>query len=230
MPEKRKRNECWTTEIPKKKFSQEKVKPLDDSQHKIESWQEFTDSTTLHGLKYVFKRRHFLVRSIWILLLVALFTYYVLTVYRAFSKYYSYPINTLVTTKQDLKEMNFPAVTICSHNYFAKSKLYMKDDNPLFASSDLNISLCDITKKVRGNLPCRLSLLCCCQPPHTINISISLSNCTSQYRRNLLLAKLQSSHKSDIEIFLERLQPRHKCHGWSPLQVWRVVPLFCKKL
>lgn len=147
MAEKRKRNECWTTEIPKKKFSQEKLKPLDDSQHKIESWQEFTDSTTLHGLKYVFKKRPFLVRSIWIVLLVALFAYYVLTVYRAFSKYYSYPINTLVTTKQDLKEMNFPAVTICSHNYFAKSKLYMKDDNPLFASSDLNISLCDITKK-----------------------------------------------------------------------------------
>jgi len=204
MAEEKKRNECWTTEIPEEKFSQEKVKVLEDGQPSTETWQEFTDSTTLHGLKYVFKKRHFLVRSIWIILLLASLAYYVLTVYRAFSKYYSYPINTLVTTKQDLKEMDFPAVTVCSHNYFARSKLYMRDDNPLFASSGLNISLCDVTKKVRGDMACGLSLLCCCQPPHTVNMSISLPNCTTEYRKKLLMAKMQSSHQSDVEVFLER--------------------------
>ena len=199
MAEKKTTPECWTTESQKNELPQDNVKPHITG----ETWEEFTDNTTLHGLKYVFKKRHFLIRSIWIVLLLASLAYYVLTVYRAFNKYYSYPINTLVTTKQDLKEMDFPAVTICSHNYFAMSKLNMKDDDPQFAASGLNISLCDVTKKVRGNNPCGMSLLCCCQPPHTVNMSISLPNCTEQYRRDLLLAKHQSSFQSDVETFLE---------------------------
>ena len=199
MIEKKTTPECWTTEsesqgenLPKKQ------KPS------TETWEEFTDNTTLHGLKYVFKKRHFVIRLFWVVLLLVALTYYVIIVYRAFSKYYSYPINTLVLTKQDLKEMDFPAITICSHNYLAKSKLFMRDDNPLFAASGLNITLCDVTKKVRGNNPCGLSLICCCQPPHTVNMSISLPNCTKKYRHDLLSARHQSNFKSDVEIFLER--------------------------
>ena len=114
-----------------------------------EMWREFVDNTTLHGIRYVFKKRHIPIRLIWLLLLLASGGYYIFTVYRAFNKYYERPINTVVSQK-NLKEMDFPAVTICSLNAFAKSKIFMTDDNPLFASSGLNISSCAVTAGVRA--------------------------------------------------------------------------------
>ena len=67
--------------------------------------------------------------------------------------------NTM-TVRKHLVQMDFPAVTICPLNMFAKSKIFMTDNNPLFASSSLNISSCAMTSGVRGNHPCGWSLLC----------------------------------------------------------------------
>ena len=157
-------------------------------------------NTTLHGIRYVFTKRHIVIRLTWMILLLTSAGYYILTVYEAVNKFYSRPINTVIGTTH-VKEIDFPAVTICPLNFFAKKKLYMTDDNPLFASSGLNISACALTSRVRGNRPCGLSLLCCCRPPQSVNTTASLPNCTDQYRQALLGVLRRASHHVDFESF-----------------------------
>ena len=159
-------------------------------------WQEFVDNTTLHGVRYVFKKRHILISLIWVVLLLASGGYYIFTVYTAFKKYYNRPINTVVSRKH-VKEMDFPAVTVCPLNEFAASKLYMTNDNPLFVSSGLNISSCAVTSKVRGDQPCGWSLLCVL--PEYETLRPALPNCTSQYREELLNTMQESAHYIDRE-------------------------------
>ena len=188
-------NNLWSTKLPEEVTSHNI--PERSKQTSADMWRDFVDNTTLHGIRFVFMKRHILIRLLWLVLLLTSGGYYIFTVYRAFNKYYSRPINTVLSHKH-LKKMDFPAVTICSLNLFAKSKLLMTDDNPLFASSGLNISSCAVTSKVRGNKPCGLSLLCCCAPRNSI---ADLPGCTSQYRQNLTSAMQQSFHRPDAEEF-----------------------------
>lgn len=166
-----------------------------------EMWRKVTDNTTLHGMRYVFMKRHIVVRLMWIVTMLIAGGYYVFVVYNAFHKYYSRPINTVISTTRASK-MNFPAITICPLNVFAKSKIFMTDDNPLFASNGLNLTLCPLTSKVRVSLPCGVSVLCCCTPREFLHfIQSRLPDCTSQYRQDLLEALQQSPNDHDIELF-----------------------------
>ena len=161
-------------------------------------WQEFVDNTTLHGIRYVFKKpRHILIRLIWFVLLLTSGGYYIFTVYTAFITYFDRPINTVVSSK-NVEGMDFAAVTICPQNDFAKSKLYMTDDNPLFASTRLNISACAVTSKVRGERPCGWSLLCALPEFQTFRPAIP--NCTSQYSNDLWSEIQKSLHYIDKEV------------------------------
>lgn len=188
-----------TSDFAMAKFEEEQKppKPNNKNQTSAEMWREFVDNTTLHGIRYVFMRRHVLIRLLWLLLLLSSGGYYVFTVYRAFNKYYSRPISTVLSRK-NLKEMDFPAVTICQLNLFARSKILMTDDNPQFASSGLNLSSCAVTSEVRGHRPCGLSLLCCCAPISEEK-ALVLPNCTRQYRQDLLAVMQTSGHQPNIE-------------------------------
>ena len=166
-------------------------------QTSAEMWREFVDNTTLHGIRYVFMKRHVLIRLLWLVLLLSSGAYYIFTVYRAFNKYYNRPISTVLSRK-NLKEMDFPAVTICPLNLFARSKILMTDDNPLFASSGLNISSCAVTSEVRGHRPCGLSLLCCCAPISEEE-ALVFPNCTKQYRQDLLAVLQALGHQPNME-------------------------------
>ena len=172
----------------------------DNSQARTAMWREFVDSTTLHGIRYVFLHRHILIRFVWIVIMLVSGGYYVFLVQAAFYKYYSRPINT-VLTHEHVSEMKFPAVTICPLNFFAKSKLLMRDDNPLFASKGLNISSCAVTAGVRGDRPCGLSLLCCCAPPEFEDLTAAIPNCTAQYKQDLLEVMQQTLHRPDVDTF-----------------------------
>ena len=189
-----------TRDFAMSKFEEEQKpsQPIKKKQTSTEMWREFVDNTTLHGIRYVFMRRHVLIRLLWLVLLLSSGGYYIFTVYRAFNKYYSRPINTVLSRK-NLREMDFPAVTICSLNLFARSKIIMTDDNPLFESSGLNISTCAVTSEVRGHRPCGLSLLCCCAPISEEDALLSVPNCTRQYRQDLLAAMQTSGHQPSIE-------------------------------
>ena len=190
-----------TNDFQMTKIEREQKPPQTNSKSKSSAnmWREFVDETTLHGIRYVSMKRHILIRLLWLVLLLTSGGYYSFTVYRAFNKYYSHPINTVLSRK-NLKQMDFPAVTICSLNFFAKSKILMTDNNPLFASSGLNISSCSVTSGVRGDRPCGLSLLCCCSPFPEV---LTFPNCTTQYRQDLLGVMQKSGHPHDIVEFYQ---------------------------
>ena len=162
---------------------------------------KFANDATLHGIRYVsMNQRHIVIRFIWLLLLLISGGYFILTVYKAFDKFYSHPINTIISTHHVTK-MTFPAVTICPLNLFARSKMFVTDDNPNFAKSGLNISSCAVTSPVRGKLPCGLSLACCCTPEAFRNVYNAIPNCTIKYRQDLLDIIKRSSHYLDLRNF-----------------------------
>ena len=181
--------------ITRKEQEQEPPQTNGDSKTSADMWQKFLDNTTLHGIRYVFTKRHVLIRLLWLVFLLTSGGYYIFTVYKAFDKYYSRPI-TVVLSRKHKKQMDFPAVTICPQNIFSKRKILMTDNDPLFSSSGLNISSCAVTSVVRGNQPCGLSLLCCCT--HFSNIVV-LPNCTTQYQQDLSAIIRKSGHGIDLE-------------------------------
>ncbi|PFX24157.1 Acid-sensing ion channel 1 [Stylophora pistillata] len=196
-----------------KKLSQKSAQVGDNNaQSSTDIWREFVNGTTLHGIRYVFMRRQIFIRLIWMIMLLSSGGYYISTVYGAFAKYYDRPVTTLVSRNR-LKEMDFPAVTICPLNLFTKSKIFMKDDDPLFASSGLNISTCAVTAEVRGNRPCGLSILCCCFPA---DLETDLPFCESQYKQVLLKVMLQQSNRLDVENFF-RLYSQNTTSMIGPL-------------
>ena len=192
-------SDFWKEQNSEVEFSQKETQHI-NKQIPAELWREFVDNTTLHGIRYVFMKRHILIRLLWLVLLLISGGYYVSIVYGAINKYYDRPINTVVSRKH-LKQMDFPAVTICPLNMFTKSKIFMTDNNPLFASSGLNISSCAVTSKVRGNLPCGWSLLCSYDLPRYLDSISGLPNCTSQYKQVLVDAMNKSFHRPDQEDF-----------------------------
>ena len=191
-------SDFWKEQNPEVEFSQKEAQHI-NKEIPAEMWREFVDNTTMHGIRYVFMKRHVVIRLLWLVLLLSSGGYYIFTVYRAFNKYYNRPISTVLSRK-NLKEMDFPAVTICPLNLFARSKIFMTDDNPLFTSSGLNISSCAVTAEVRGHRPCGLSLLCCCAPIDEKEALI-LPSCTRQYRQDLLAVMQTSGHHPSIEEF-----------------------------
>ncbi|CAH3163761.1 unnamed protein product [Porites evermanni] len=74
----------------------------------------------------------------------------------------------------------------------------MTDDNPLFASTGLNISACAVTSKVRGDRPCGWSLLCALPDFQTFRPAIP--NCTRQYSNDLWSELQKSLHYIDKEV------------------------------
>ncbi|XP_022785106.1 acid-sensing ion channel 4-like [Stylophora pistillata] len=85
-----------------------------------ERWNDFVESTTLHGLAYVVTSKSRIRRILWaVFLLVAI----VFVSYQSFTmlkKYFSFPNTTKVSLKYDAKP-DFPAVTICNFNKFRNS-------------------------------------------------------------------------------------------------------------
>ena len=122
-------SDVWKEQNPEVEFSQKETQHI-NKQIPAEMWREFVNNTTLHGIRYVFMKRHILTRLLWLVLLLTSGGYYVSVVYGAVNKYYDRPINTVVSRKH-LKQMDFPAVTICPLNMFTKSKIFMTDNNPL---------------------------------------------------------------------------------------------------
>ena len=192
-------SDFWKEQNPEVEFSQKEAQHI-NKEIPTEMWREFVDNSTMHGIRYVFIKRHILIRLLWLVLLLTSGGYYVSMVYGAINKYYDRPINTVVSRKH-LKQMDFPAVTICSLNMYTKSKIFMTDNNPLFGSSGLNITSCAVTSGVRGNHPCGWSLLCSYALPRYLDSTSSLPNCTSQYKQVLLNAMKKSFHRPDQEEF-----------------------------
>ena len=83
---------------------------------------EFLESTTFHGVKYVFFSRRWWVRLIWGLLVIAAWTGFLLQAYKSISRFISFPTSTTITVESP-ESLEFPAITACNFNYFVNSSI-----------------------------------------------------------------------------------------------------------
>ena len=85
-----------------------------------QTWHNFVQNATLHGLLYVFSSPSTFRRILWTVLLLSGVGYFSYQTSGLLKKYFSYPIITKVTLVYE-KDAEFPAVTICSFNMVRKT-------------------------------------------------------------------------------------------------------------
>lgn len=127
----------------------------------LSKWIEFATNATLHGLRYVVQSSipsHR--RMAWALLLFAASGAYLYNSTKSVKKYFSRPIKTEISQETPRNGLKFPAVTICNLNQFMKTKIDTTDEDDNFEKLGLNISGCNETRNVRGNMTCGQALLC----------------------------------------------------------------------
>jgi len=188
------------------------VKPIDSSndssEEKVDSeksslsvdWRDFASNTTLHGLRYTVEKRLSIPRrAIWLILLLVANSAYIFYGTIAFLKFMSRPTKTVITQEAPTDGLKFPAVTICNLNKFAKSKIDMVDEDKNFVKMGLNISGCNETREVRGNLTCGQALLCV----YDIYSASVVPGCDRTTRQNIIKVLTGTSKRLfDEETFL----------------------------
>nr|XP_006826103.1 PREDICTED: acid-sensing ion channel 1-like [Saccoglossus kowalevskii] len=111
-------------------------------------FREFSSDTTLHGLRYAVAEgvepwRRFL----WTVLLVIAVSATAVYMYLCWYKFFSFPVNTVVTLTYKSK-LRFPAITICNYNQYRKSVVkgtrfeeWVRQQYPLFNFSDDDVQV-----------------------------------------------------------------------------------------
>ena len=77
----------------------------------VKGFQEFLESSTIHGLSYIADNRR-LVRLLWICVVTAGFTGSFIMIQQSFSSWAKSPITTTIETRP-ITEIDFPNVTVC---------------------------------------------------------------------------------------------------------------------
>ena len=157
----------------------------------FEIWKSFVDGTSLHGIRYVFWRRPLWARIGWLIILLLFTAYFLFTAYESLTKFFSFPINTVVTQKYEDK-LEFPAVSICPLNLVSRKNMFTLDDDPDFKNDGLNDSFCSATASVRDGKPCGAAMMCCCVSFFLFDAARTVPNCTSEYAESLIAAQVKS--------------------------------------
>ncbi|XP_068673629.1 acid-sensing ion channel 2-like isoform X1 [Montipora foliosa] len=178
-----------------------------EANEKIPTWKDFSNYVTLHGFHYIFEgRRLSLARVTWLLLLIIFTGYVVYSLCCSIIKYFDYPIATVLRIEYPVDNMPFPAVTLCPLTTITNSKASMKDDHPSFNKLGLNIDACKATAAVRAGRPCGEALLCCCANIVT-SIRGVVDNCTEEYRNELTEALKASDFSFNNRDFFRAFGP-----------------------
>ena len=86
----------------------------------VQKWNNFVESSTLHGMHNIFSSQSNFRRITWTLFLLSGVGYFSYQSSVLLTEYFDYPVNTKVTLVYE-KEPEFPAVTICNFNMLRKS-------------------------------------------------------------------------------------------------------------
>ncbi|ESP00746.1 hypothetical protein LOTGIDRAFT_173101 [Lottia gigantea] len=97
-------------------------RPLDVRPREIVDWPEFTQITTLHGIKHAFDGRSRIRRTVWLLGVIAMASFLTYTISNIVINYYKYPTRTEMSVAS-VTAQTYPQVTICSISPLSATKL-----------------------------------------------------------------------------------------------------------
>lgn len=95
-------------------------------------WNSFVESTTLHGMLYVFTGQTLVRRILWAVFLLSAISWFSFQSSKLLRKYFSYPVTTKVYLEYE-GSPEFPAVTICNFNMVKRSVVMAKGYDELFS-------------------------------------------------------------------------------------------------
>lgn len=183
------------------------------------TWRDFSENSTLHGFKYIFVRRSFWARVLWLILLMTFTGYVIYSLFNSIIKYFDFPIATIMNIKYPDETMPFPAITLCPMTMISKRKASMTDDDPNFIKLGLNIEACEATAGVRTGRPCGEALLCCCFSSDILDVEATIDNCTEDYK-----SELKTVLNSNKRLFNQR--DFYKAYGLDLSRM--IVPRTCQ--
>lgn len=92
-------------------------------------FKEFSEKTSIHGLQYLGeKKRSWAEKVFWVIVLALSFSWCIILITEIWKKWDSNPITvTFDDTMHDIKELWFPAVTICPSKKTTQEDRYIYD-------------------------------------------------------------------------------------------------------
>ena len=91
-------------------------------------WKDFSDGTTVHGLRFVNSDYSLQRRIFWAVLVVTGAVFFCTQFEKTVAGFFEYKVNTVVRISND-GLTKFPAITICNSNVLRKSQLQLNKNN-----------------------------------------------------------------------------------------------------
>ncbi|XP_041464805.1 amiloride-sensitive sodium channel subunit alpha-like isoform X1 [Lytechinus variegatus] len=104
-----------------------------------EAVYDFGKDTTVHGVRYMIARGHFLFRLCWLAIVIFAFVLFGIQAANVYSDYSASPYSTKIDIIQTTFKA-FPAVTVCNVNRIRRSRLYDTNYEGLIEVDDIFIS------------------------------------------------------------------------------------------
>lgn len=130
-----------------------KTNPNEVCQPSPQTLSSFTESTTLHGVRFMFTGNIFR-RLLWTLALISCLGFCSYQVYSSLGTFYDRPFNTKITTKtagNEIEELNFPAVTICNVNYINRRLVKYLLNRANFTKEEIELKLAVYAEIMAGS-------------------------------------------------------------------------------
>lgn len=207
---------CWSavtimSEIQSKNAWDEQEIP--NAEKISDIWEDFSEKSSLHGLKNAVLNRSVYLRAAWSLAVLTAFSYLLYSTIQSCSRYFDHGTTFKVIQKIN-DSLIFPVVTICPKGIADKKKLFALDTDQDFKDYGLNISACAATAKVRAGAPCGHALLCACVSL-TLTTEPPVTGCNKSLQGEIINA-LKSHHVdfSFEEFFLTFSQKWNEMIHW----------------
>lgn len=102
----------------------EKKEEEEEGKEREDTWRDFCDTTSIHGLRYIGGNNPPPIgyRIIWGVIWIIMFVLCIWLCTNSIQQYLAYDVNT-ATTFQVVAQIDFPGITVCNENLYRRSRV-----------------------------------------------------------------------------------------------------------